>query len=349
MAARVVASGVHLTTGGIAVGGGLLIGFGWETGIQPFVGIGMIALAYELHPRRDRTQDSGESLLQRADAPEHFALLDEVADAVGTHGFDTVRLDAGYAIRATPYGLGHRRLDIGLALWETLTPAQRIACVAHELGRFAEHDVRHNVFVRTTVPLLGAPSDRAADDSDALREQSFATSPYSRFADEMAEAAATFRVTSAMSRWVMWLPARLLGRTARLAHRLAVPVAEEAAVRADAVAARVASTEAAVQALVRSRHAGAVLTELERMAVEARTFKRKDVVRELWGRLAAFAAGLAEPERGSDAVSARIALLGRDGPHAALVAVDAAASAAMDGELAEVKQAVAERFVRDSV
>ncbi|MER6806061.1 MULTISPECIES: M48 family metallopeptidase [Streptomyces] len=141
---------VHLVTGGLVVGGALLIVLGWETIVQPVLGLFLIFLAAELRPRFGKVDE--ERLLRRAGVPRLFALLDDIAEAVGTRGFDAVRLTQDFAISAVPFGLRRRRLDIGLALWETLTPQQRIACPARARGHFAAGDVRHNLMVRTALP-----------------------------------------------------------------------------------------------------------------------------------------------------------------------------------------------------
>ncbi|MEU3095626.1 M48 family metallopeptidase [Streptomyces sp. NPDC006967] len=177
-----------------------------------------------------------------------FALLDEIAGSLGTRGFDAVQLTQDFSISAVPSGLRGRRLDIGLALWETLPPQQRIACVAHELGHFAARDIRHHLIVRTVLPLAHGGTVPSGD-VGTLREQALATSVTSRHADDMAHAAARFRVDSALARGGLRLVTWPQRQLARLADGLAASMAEEIEFRADGLAARVASTEAAVQAL----------------------------------------------------------------------------------------------------
>ncbi|MBD0843853.1 M48 family metallopeptidase [Streptomyces sp. TRM68416] len=331
-------------TGGLAAGGTLLIVFGWETIVQPVMGLFLICLAATLRPHRDKVDE--ERLLRRADAPRLFALLDEIAESVGTRGFDAVQLTQDFAISAVPFGLRGRRLDIGLALWETLTPQQRIACLTHEVGRFTTGDVRHNLMVRTVLPLLhgaAAPSDH----SGAMREQALAASPVSRRADEMAQAAARFRVDSALSRWGAWLVTWPQKQMARLVQRLAASAAEEAEFRSDGLAARVASTEAAVQALECRGLSGAVTAESRRLAVEARTFSRTNAAEGLWRKLAAYAANVSGRESPHDDVRARIGMLREAAQYPAMVTLDHATAGTVERELEPAKRAVAERFIRE--
>ncbi|MFE6337831.1 hypothetical protein ACFVOK_32145 [Streptomyces sp. NPDC057798] len=73
---------MHLLTGALVVGGTLLIIFGWATIIQPVLGLLLICLAVQLRPRRGTVD--GERPLWRADAPQLFALVDEIAHVLGT-------------------------------------------------------------------------------------------------------------------------------------------------------------------------------------------------------------------------------------------------------------------------
>jgi hypothetical protein len=340
----VLSAVVHLGIVGLAVGGILLIVLDWATVFQPVLGVTGICLALYLRPRRGKVDEEG--LLRRADAPRLFALLDDIAEAVGTRGCDAVRLTPGFSIGAVPFGLRGRRLDIGLALWETLTPQQRIAWLAHAVGRFATGDVSHNLMVRTALSLPSRPIAPSGD-SAALRERALAVSPASRRADEMAEAAGRFRADNALARWAIWLGIWPLRQVARLAQRLVAPLAEEAEARADVLAARVASTEAAVEALARLRLSAAVEAELRRLAVEAGTFGRKDAARELWRRLAAHAANVPAEEPPGRVVRERVRRLDERERYPAMVALDPTAAEALDRDMDTAKRAVAERFIRD--
>jgi Zn-dependent protease with chaperone function len=342
--AVVVSALVHLLTGALVVGGTLLIIFGWPTIIQPVLGLFLICLAVQLRPRRGTVD--GEGLLRRADAPQLFALVDEIARVLGTRTVDVIQCTHHFEIRAVPFGLRRRRLDIGLALWETLTPQQRIACLAHELGHFAIGDVRHHMMVRTVLPLLhsaAAPSGSSA----ALRERALAASPVSRRADEMAHAAARFRVDSALSGWALWLVTWPHTQMARLVQGLAASVAEEVEFRSDGLAAQVASTEAAVQALQCRGLSGVMGAELRRLAVEARTFDRPHAGEGLWQKLAAYA-GKVSHTFPRDVPQVRIGMLSAAPQYPAMVTLDRSAAEGVERELEPGKRAVAQRFIRDS-
>ncbi|MFE1437407.1 M48 family metallopeptidase [Streptomyces sp. NPDC058739] len=345
MAAVALSALVHLVTGALMVGGTLLIVLGWETVVQPVLGFVVVCLAVQLLPRFEKVE--GGVLLSRADAPQLFGLLDDIAQGTGTRVVDTVRLTDDFGIRAAPSGLRGRRLDIGLALWETLPPQQRVACLAHALGHFAADDVRFNLMVRTALPIL-TRSDAPSGDAAALREQTFSRPVVRRSADEMAEAAGRFRVDSALSRWASWIATWPSKQVMRLAGHLAGQVTEDVEFRADALAARVASTEAAIAALASISLSGPVQAQLRRVAVEARTFGRKDMAQALWNQLAAHADTAREGAHSSgEGSQARISALTEAVQHAATVVLDAETAEAVDRELQPAKRTVAGRYIQD--
>ncbi|MEU8894157.1 M48 family metalloprotease [Streptomyces sp. NPDC048442] len=143
--ALLIASAVHALTLALAVGGLLLVVLGWSTVVQPVVGVVVLAVAYVLRPRVARLPKD-VPLLHRADAPRLFGLIDEVAEVVGTRSVDVVVVEARANASVTTYGLKQRRmLTLGLALWESATPQQRIALLGHELGHYANGDTRSSI------------------------------------------------------------------------------------------------------------------------------------------------------------------------------------------------------------
>ncbi|MEO3871426.1 M48 family metallopeptidase [Nonomuraea sp. B12E4] len=134
--ALVLALVVHLLTLGFAVLGGWAIlahsGFllAWLLG-----GL-CLAIAWTLRPRLDRLPADAE-VLDRASAPELYAVAERVADRAG------VKRPAKVAVRdlatRTRYGLvGLSRtpvLVVGLPLWLALPPRQRVALLATAYAR----------------------------------------------------------------------------------------------------------------------------------------------------------------------------------------------------------------------
>jgi Zn-dependent protease with chaperone function len=83
----------------------------------------------------------------RADAPALFALVDEVARAIGGPAVDRIVVTA--AFNASYFKLSARRsaIAIGLTLWSILEPQERVALLGHELGHRVNGDLRRTAFV----------------------------------------------------------------------------------------------------------------------------------------------------------------------------------------------------------
>ncbi|MFF0010476.1 M48 family metallopeptidase [Streptomyces sp. NPDC005374] len=148
-----IALAVHGLTFALAAVGLLGLVRGWG-GLGMVFGLFLLALAWSLRPRLNRLSDDNRVLL-RDDAPELYALVDEVAAALGTRGVDAVVVDARANAGVTHLGLRGRLLTLGLPLWEVLSPQQRIALLGHELGHFTNGDTRHGMVVGTACRSLG--------------------------------------------------------------------------------------------------------------------------------------------------------------------------------------------------
>ncbi|CAM5551436.1 M48 family metallopeptidase [Streptomyces griseorubiginosus] len=148
-----LALAVHGLTLVLAAIGLLGVIRGWG-GLGMAFGLFLLALAWSLRPRLNRLSDDDRVLL-RADAPELYALVDEVAAALGTRSVDTVVVDVDANASVTQLGLRRRLLTLGLPLWEVLSPQQRIALLGHELGHFTHGDTRHGMVVGTACRSLG--------------------------------------------------------------------------------------------------------------------------------------------------------------------------------------------------
>ncbi|MFD6423492.1 M48 family metallopeptidase [Streptomyces sp. NPDC060198] len=148
VAAFVLALAVHAFTLGVIVAGVCFLVRGWATAWM-VPGVVSLALAWTLLPRFGRLPE-GDPVLRRAEAPELFALIDEVGAATGTRGVDVVVLNTTVKVCVTTYGLrGRRPLMIGLPFRETLSPRERLALLGHELGHFSNGDTRHGAVVAT--------------------------------------------------------------------------------------------------------------------------------------------------------------------------------------------------------
>ncbi|MFJ4776924.1 M48 family metallopeptidase [Streptomyces sp. NPDC088762] len=336
---------VHGLTSALVAAGVLLVVLGWDTGVQPVLGALLLGIAAALRPR-PRRLPKDEPVLYRADAPQLFDLIDEVASAVGTAGVHAVVVEPAANAAVTTYGLRQQRvLYLGLGLWEILTPQERVALLGHELGHFAHGDIRR---MRVTGGALHALS---------VWYYLLAPTAPQRLLDRFVNAA-TF------------LPRCVVYGLLRLLDGLTLRASQRAEYLADASAARVGSSAAAVALMDRLLVADAVDERLRRESVAAQMRggragreARESAGHELWERLAERFGAVPEREyerlrraaaRRGHSVDAthppthlRRRLAAAGGPHPARVKCAGPREAAVAAELAPARAAVARRVISD--
>ncbi|GGU81222.1 M48 family metalloprotease [Lentzea flava] len=119
------------------------------------IGPPLLVLAFLLRPRLWRLPGK-DYRLRREQAPTLFTLIDRVAAAAGTPVPEIVTISSEY--NASTYRAGFRRttgLDIGTYLFATLTPQQRVALLAHELGHQVNGDPARLLLVQPTLTTFG--------------------------------------------------------------------------------------------------------------------------------------------------------------------------------------------------
>ncbi|KQX48134.1 hypothetical protein ASE09_14465 [Streptomyces sp. Root66D1] len=269
---------VHGVTLALLLGGLWLVVACWGRGFLPALGGVAIALAVLLRPRFRSLRKAAEDglVLRRPDAPRLFALLDEIAESVGTTGVVAVVVDADANASVSTYGVRQRRvLRLGLGLWEILSPQERVALLGHEFGHYAQGDTRRTLLVGNAFRSL-----------DTWR-YTLAPTPAENLMDTFVN--------------LVTAPPRLLvdGLLVVLEH-LTLRDAQRAEYLADSAAARAAGTEAAAGLMDRLLISDGVAGELRRESVAARTrlggARREDPAEGLWERLAAHAAAVPERE-----------------------------------------------------
>ncbi|MFR9793955.1 M48 family metallopeptidase [Streptomyces sp. MB22_4] len=274
--ATVLALAVHGVTVALAVGGVWCVVAGWG-GVGVVAGLVLLVLAWALAPRVRRLPEDGPVLF-RADAPELFALVDEVAGAVGTRGVHAIAVDKSINACVSTYGVrGRRLLVLGMPLWEVLTPGERIALLGHELAHYANGDARNGLVVGTAVRTLSLWHDtlRPLPHPSAL---------------EMA-VNALYVVPRLLVRGVLVVLVRLTSRAGVRAEYLA-----------DRLAARTASTQAAVGLMDRLLITGSLgvllRSEANRATLGGSRSARETAAQtdELWRLLTAYAASIPEHE-----------------------------------------------------
>lgn len=114
----------------------------------------LLAVAFLIRPRYGRLTRH-DLVIRRDAAPTLYGLLDRIAAAAGAKPAQLVRLDEQFNASYGAIGLRHNRVvTIGLPLWRTLTPQQRVAVLAHEFGHEVNGDVRHLTLTTTALTTL---------------------------------------------------------------------------------------------------------------------------------------------------------------------------------------------------
>jgi Zn-dependent protease with chaperone function len=340
--AYAIAIAVHGVTAVLAGGGIWFTVSGWG-GIGMVPGLFLLALAWTLRPRLNRLPGHVH-VLARDEAPELYALIDEVAALSGTRSVDVVVVDAQANASVTHLGLRRRVLTLGLPLWEALTPQQRIALLGHELGHFTNGDTRHGMVVGTAY--------------GSLTTWHYYLSPIEQPT-----------LVEALVNLLYLVPRRLIAGVVLLLDLLTSRAAQRSEYLADAAAARAGSTEAAVGLMDRLLVAESVETTLyreangRRMRGSYRTVS--DDAEGLWEALAEHMDSVPESEverqrrvgaRRGHSVDAthppthlRRGLLLQGPPLPASVQTDAARARRIADELAGPRAAVARELVRDGL
>jgi heat shock protein HtpX len=193
----------------------------------PFV-LAAIALAKGLWPRKPALGPHTE--LSSVEAPALFAMLHEVAAAVGTAPPDRVLLEHGCSAAVSELGpmIGGRErvLSLGVATLSALNITELRALLGHELAHFA------------------------GGDTDYLARVYAARAGMIRV---MTEAEASGGRDDVVFRFYRWLFLRF--------ERDGAPATREQELRADAISARIAGSQVAHDSLVSEIAAGAALSE----------------------------------------------------------------------------------------
>lgn len=142
---HVLAACVHAVTVAVAVLGIWLC----LTGRLVFVPLGLLALAIAvlMRPRLPKLGPEAE-VLDRDQAPQLYALCDQVARAIGAKPIGQIGVDPDFNAYYAVVGVRRRRtMVLGAPLWTVLDRQGRVALLGHELGHGANGDSRHGLFV----------------------------------------------------------------------------------------------------------------------------------------------------------------------------------------------------------
>jgi heat shock protein HtpX len=322
----------------IAVAGLWLLIF--EPGfVSKLLGAILIGVAVVLRPRLNRLSAVTEDAqpIDRKAAPELFGLVERVANEVGAPLPQLILISYEMNAFTTTVGLRAQRvLSIGLPLWATLEPQERVALLGHELAHFVNGDVRRAPLAHvaettlTKVATIFRPTYEASDGLIGM-------------------------LTSALSRAV----ARLISVTALLLQAFLYAISQRDSQRAeylaDELGAQAAGTEAAIHladhlllrtpietVIHREARAGNGMPAWHEAAQTARSNQASNIplLRRL-SRHTQASVWASHPPNGL-----RAEMLQRRPSHTPAVTLDAAAAARIDAELTpftgRVRRALAE-------
>jgi Zn-dependent protease with chaperone function len=196
-------------------------------------------LAFLLRPRANQL-DPDAQLIHREQAPLLFALLDKIAAAVGTTPVGAVALEAEPNVYYARVGWRFTPVvGIGLSLWMSLGPQERVAVLAHELGHGRNGDARHGWVVNSASVIL-----------DEL-EETFSEQPYDRYREEVAYLSDSGTATSLLTRFVNATVGGAVRSVRWVLTMIDLRSRQRAEYLADRRAAEIAGSEAGARAMER--------------------------------------------------------------------------------------------------
>lgn len=138
--------------------------------LKAIAGLLLVLVGLAIRPRFGKVDPLLERLT-REQAPTLFALIDRVADAVGSPRPQVVGFDRSLDAYAGTVGLRRRRvLTLGLPLWLVLGPQPRVALLAHELGHFRNGDVRSGLVTQPALLTFDVLATVTRPDPDVLEK-----------------------------------------------------------------------------------------------------------------------------------------------------------------------------------
>jgi heat shock protein HtpX len=140
----------------------LLFGGAWLISrlrpVEFFARLLMVGIGWSLRPRLGSRRQAMKVTweLSRAKTPGVFALVDRVAAEIGGHTPHTVAFGVHWNMTIGRYGLRRREvLTIGLPLFVSAQPQERIALLAHELAHQVNRDARRGLLTQPAIVVFG--------------------------------------------------------------------------------------------------------------------------------------------------------------------------------------------------
>ena len=142
----VLAGWLALVAAGIAIvaGSSFIVG--------QLVGVLVLGLAFATRPR---LTPAPKRVLAREVAPDLYGLVDQIAGRLGAPRIHAIELNGGWNAATYRFGLRQRHaVELGLPLWESLTPAERVALLGHEIAHGVNGDTTRGIVVGNAIATL---------------------------------------------------------------------------------------------------------------------------------------------------------------------------------------------------
>jgi Zn-dependent protease with chaperone function len=264
-----LAVGVHASTLALVLGGLAIIVLGLPSVFLTLVGLVVLTLGLATRPRLGRLP-TGSSRLDRAEAPETWRLLDEVAAAVGMPPPDALLFNTDLNAATWTVGLRRRRvIELGMGLQSLLTPQELVGILAHEVAHGSNGDLRQGLVVGSAMRTLAEWGNALEDVPDDQGEP--------------VESAAA-QLATLMGAMLQIVPRTLLSTLQSLQFRSS----QRAEYLADQIGAEVAGSEAMTSALQALVLADPAWDAMRRAAIRDEP--------DLWGSARSFRADLPPTE-----------------------------------------------------
>ncbi|WP_051966702.1 M48 family metallopeptidase [Kitasatospora mediocidica] len=243
-AALGLATVVHLATLAVAGGSLWLLVEGYP--LLKVVGALGLGLTYLLRPRLGRWRaESG--VVDRERAPQLYALVDRIADELGTRRPDRIKVSTDFQASYVHLGVRRRvQLTLGLPLWTVLTPEERVALLGHELGHGVNGDERRGFWLSLAADTLEAWQRLLVPTSGDL----YMLRVNQRGRARTVRGARTQKTAlDEFANWLLQVVALPVRGAHRLLHRLTRAGSQRAEYLADELAAGIGSSQAAASML----------------------------------------------------------------------------------------------------
>lgn len=129
----------------VGLAGIYLLVWGWPHVMIMAGGAILLATSWFLRPHLGTMP---KDCVARGDFPALFGLVDRIAAELKIKPIEHVRIDEAFNASMAEIGLARVPiLTIGLPMWVSLTPAERVALIGHELAHRANHDPARSTIV----------------------------------------------------------------------------------------------------------------------------------------------------------------------------------------------------------